>query len=72
MEKRLPSQRKRRYEAYLPDGAEPDTCVATSISRALLELNKLESERSHRGSEQEVGYTAPSWISDGIDIEIQQ
>lgn len=45
----------------------------TSITRALLELNRLEEQdSSSRNPPHEQGYTAPSWVSEGIEIETQQ
>ncbi|QRV99167.1 hypothetical protein RhiJN_27186 [Ceratobasidium sp. AG-Ba] len=43
----------------------------TSMSRALLELNKLEADDESTPTH-ESGLTAPSWISEGIEIEHQQ
>jgi hypothetical protein len=45
---------------------------ATSITKALLELNRLEHQQNPTDSEQEQGITAPSWVSKGIDLEYQQ
>ncbi|QRV96937.1 hypothetical protein RhiJN_24956 [Ceratobasidium sp. AG-Ba] len=43
----------------------------TSMTRALLELNTLEAQESQTSSDV-AALTAPSWISEGIEIEHQQ
>ncbi|QRV87045.1 hypothetical protein RhiJN_15063 [Ceratobasidium sp. AG-Ba] len=43
----------------------------TSMTRALLELNRLEADDESTPAH-ESGLTAPSWISEGIEIEHQQ
>ncbi|KDN34713.1 hypothetical protein RSAG8_12214, partial [Rhizoctonia solani AG-8 WAC10335] len=43
--------------------------LATSRIRTVIDLNNKESERLVDPGTTELGYTAPSWISDGIDIE---
>ncbi|KAG8781152.1 hypothetical protein FRC12_022181 [Ceratobasidium sp. 428] len=42
---------------------------ATSMARALLKLNK---ESIGKDVDTETGYTAPTWISEGLEIEVQQ
>lgn len=57
------------------------TLTAVSVTRTLLELNRLEQmesqKRLHDGTDEEPvdstnGLTAPSWISEGLDLEFQQ
>ncbi|CAE6478744.1 unnamed protein product, partial [Rhizoctonia solani] len=43
--------------------------LATSRIHTVIDLNNKESERLVDPGTTELGYTAPSWISDGIDIE---
>ncbi|KAG8729860.1 hypothetical protein FRC10_003337, partial [Ceratobasidium sp. 414] len=46
--------------------------AATSITRKLLELNRLEQREQQQTSDHEVGFTALSWVSEGLEIEHQQ
>ncbi|KAG9107753.1 hypothetical protein FRC07_008580 [Ceratobasidium sp. 392] len=43
---------------------------ATSMSQALLELNQQE-ELEEAGDSMERGFTAPAWVAEGLEIEIQ-
>ncbi|KDN41897.1 hypothetical protein RSAG8_07114, partial [Rhizoctonia solani AG-8 WAC10335] len=49
-----------------------DDKATTTRLRKVLELNSKESARAINSGSAETGYTAPSWISDGIDIENTQ
>lgn len=44
----------------------------TSVTRAVLELNNLEAAEEVSQGTTEQGFTAPAWVSEGIEIEIQQ
>lgn len=43
-----------------------------SITKTLLELNKLEEQDAQSREDTELGFTAPAWIVEGIEIEYQQ
>jgi hypothetical protein len=42
------------------------------MTKAILELNRLEKLDAPAMTEQDQGITAPSWVSEGIEIEYQQ
>jgi hypothetical protein len=42
------------------------------MTKAILELNRLEKLDASVITEQDQGITAPSWVSEGIEIEYQQ
>ncbi|KDN34347.1 hypothetical protein RSAG8_12552, partial [Rhizoctonia solani AG-8 WAC10335] len=46
-----------------------DDSAAPSRMRAVLDLNTIESERIIRSGSSEPGFTAPTWLSEGFDIE---
>ncbi|KAG8746888.1 hypothetical protein FRC11_012549, partial [Ceratobasidium sp. 423] len=46
-----------------------NTTTASSRIRTVLDLNRQESARIMQESSTEPGFTAPTWISEGIDIE---
>jgi hypothetical protein len=46
--------------------------IATAMTKAILELNHLEKLDTLARTEEDQGITAPSWVSEGIEIEYQQ
>jgi hypothetical protein len=48
------------------------TPADTSVTRAVLDLNNLEAADDATPVTTEQGFTAPAWVSEGIEIEIQQ
>ncbi|KAG8699801.1 hypothetical protein FRC09_006368 [Ceratobasidium sp. 395] len=45
--------------------------TATLISRTILDINK-EEQTARGSSNQQQGFTAPAWVAEGLEIEVQQ
>jgi hypothetical protein len=63
---------RRLLSAYSHPQSEFYIPADTSVTRAVLGLNNLEAADNVTQEATEHGFTAPAWVSEGIEIEIQQ